>query len=195
MICIPYPGETECGDTWRIAHDGQRCTCMVADGLGHGPLAAQAAQAAAEAFENDPAGQPAAIMQRADLRMRETRGGAVAVCQVEYGKNLVRYCGIGNISGTLLSPDASRGLVSHNGIVGHNAHRIQETEYPWTEGSMLVMCSDGLQTRWRLSAYQGLRHRHPAVIAAVLFRDFQRGRDDVTVVLVSAPGGWTCTRN
>jgi hypothetical protein len=29
--------------------------------------------------------------------------------------------------------------------------------------------------------------RHPAIIAAVLFRDFSRGRDDATVVVVKLP--------
>jgi len=194
VVCVPYPGETECGDTWRIAQDDDRCSCLVADGLGHGPQAAEAAQAAAKEFGNDPHG-PGAMMRRADVCMRGTRGGAVAVSQIDYREERLRYAGIGNISGTVLAADSSRGLASHNGIVGHNAHRIQELEYPWTAGSVLVMCSDGLQTRWQIGPYAGLRFRHPAVIAAVLFRDFQRGRDDVTVLVVSPPGDWICSRN
>jgi hypothetical protein len=41
-----------------------------------------------------------------------------------------------------------------------------------------------LHTRWVLDAYPGLRHRHPSLIAGVLYRDFTRGTDDVTVVAV-----------
>jgi len=49
----------------------------------------------------------------------------------------------------------------------------------------LIMYSDGLQSRWNLQDYPGLVHRHPAVIASVLHRDFCRGRDDVTVLVVA----------
>ena len=37
------------------------------------------------------------------------------------------------------------------------------------------------------SAHAGLARRHPSLIAGVLYRDFTRGRDDVTVVAVTAP--------
>jgi hypothetical protein len=33
-----------------------------------------------------------------------------------------------------------------------------------------------------LDDYAGLVRRHPSVIAAVLYRDFSRNRDDVTVL-------------
>jgi hypothetical protein len=54
------------------------------------------------------------------------------------------------------------------------------------------MHSDGVSNRWSLDAHEGLIGRHPAVVAAVLLRDFGRGRDDATVVVVRsdrrAPG-------
>ena len=45
------------------------------------------------------------------------------------------------------------------------------------------MASDGLATRWDLERYPGLLAHHPAVVAGVLYRDFGRARDDVTVVV------------
>jgi hypothetical protein len=45
------------------------------------------------------------------------------------------------------------------------------------------MHSDGLATQWNLDQYPGLADRHPSLIAGVLYRDFARGRDDVTVVV------------
>jgi hypothetical protein len=47
------------------------------------------------------------------------------------------------------------------------------------------MHTDGLRTRWILSERPGLSARHPAVIAAVLHRDFLRGRDDATVLVLT----------
>jgi len=48
-----------------------------------------------------------------------------------------------------------------------------------------VMFSDGLQSRWNLRDYPGLIYRHPAIIAALLHRDYCRGRDDVTVLVLA----------
>ena len=45
-----------------------------------------------------------------------------------------------------------------------------------------MLYSDGLQTRWTLDKYPALAARDPALLAAVLYRDFSRGTDDITVV-------------
>ncbi len=74
-------------------------------------------------------------------------------------------------------------MVSHNGTAGHSAARIQEFHYPVPAGAIVVMFSDGLATQWDLQAYPGLRQRSASVIAGVLYRDFSRRRDDVTVVV------------
>jgi hypothetical protein len=114
--------------------------------------------------------------------MHGTRGGAVAVARIS-GPG-ARFAGVGNIAGSIVTPSVSRGLMSHNGTAGVRVRKVQELDYPWPEGGMLVMHSDGLQTRWSLDAYPGLAQRHPAVVAGLLYRDFTRGRDDVTVAVV-----------
>jgi hypothetical protein len=45
------------------------------------------------------------------------------------------------------------------------------------------MHSDGMTSRWDFAGYPGLKQRSPTVIASVLYRDYQRKRDDVTVVV------------
>ena len=73
-------------------------------------------------------------------------------------------------------------MVSQNGTVGYTIRKIQTYHYPWANDSLLLMHSDGLATHWNLDRYPGLRQRHPSLIAAVLFRDYKRPRDDVTVL-------------
>jgi hypothetical protein len=92
---------------------------------------------------------------------------------------------VGNIGASLISADKSRGLASHPGIVGGQYRKAQPFDYAHVNGHLLIMYSDGLQSRWNLQDYPGLVHRHPAVIASVLHRDFCRGRDDVTVLVVA----------
>jgi anti-sigma regulatory factor (Ser/Thr protein kinase) len=187
VICLPVKGETACGDTWRLASRPGRLSLMIADGLGHGPLASDAAEAAGAAFDADPFAAPRALIESAHTRMHGSRGGAVAAVALEGGT--VRFAGVGNVAGSLVSPAAGpKGLPSHNGIAGVQVRKVQEFDYPWPDGGMLVMHSDGLQTRWSLDAYPGAARRHPAVVAGLLYRDFARGRDDLTVAVVRRAG-------
>jgi hypothetical protein len=71
-----------------------------------------------------------------------------------------------------------------HGTVGHDLRKIQQFQYPWPAGALLVMNSDGLVSSWSLGRYPGLASRAPSLIAAILYRDFHRGRDDATVVVL-----------
>ena len=112
-----------------------------------------------------------------------TRGAAVAVSYIEPDKNRVRFAGLGNIAGAVTGGGKARFMISHNGTAGMEARRVQEFEYPLSVDSTLVMHSDGLNTNWTLDAYPGLAMRHPAIVAGILYRDANRGRDDVCVVV------------
>jgi hypothetical protein len=76
-------------------------------------------------------------------------------------------------------------MVSHNGTLGMSQRRMQQFEYRMDPGSLLVMHSDGVSTRWDLRHRADLINCHPAIIAGVLYRDFSRERDDVTVVVIA----------
>ena len=128
--------------------------------------------------------EPIALIESTHQALTRSRGAAVAVARVHQEQSLLKYSGVGNISGTLLDGAASRGLVSHNGTAGHLVPRVQQFDYACGERDVLVMHSDGLTSRWTLEQYPGLQAHHPSVIAGVLYRDFTRGRDDVTVVVV-----------
>ena len=185
-ICRPAPGETICGDAWRIAERDDTLTIMLVDGLGHGPLAANASDEALAAFDVDPFVPLTTLTQRADAKMRGTRGAAMAAAQINARSKTLKYIGVGNIAGhqRLDGEEKGRGLVSHNGTLGVQIRKLQEFDYPFPDQALLVMHSDGLQSRWSLEKYAGLSRQHPAVIAGVLYRDYTRGRDDVTVAAV-----------
>jgi anti-sigma regulatory factor (Ser/Thr protein kinase) len=189
VVCVPAPGETACGDTWRVASSAGRLSVLLADGLGHGPLASDAAEAGAAAHDADPFAGPAAILESAHQRMHGTRGGAVAVFDVDATSRAGRFAGVGNVAGSIVSGADSRGLFSHNGTAGVQVRKVQQFDYPWPPAGLLVMHSDGLQTRWSFDAYPGLAQRHPAVVAGLLYRDFARGRDDLTITVVRGREG------
>jgi hypothetical protein len=182
-ICLAVAGEIECGDAWRIAEQGDEIAIMVADGLGHGTLAAAASRAAAVCFSERPFEAPGEAMQRLHQVLSGGRGAAVACAILAPQRSKVVYAGVGNIAGSVLSGERSKGMVSHNGILGVQLLRRQQFEYDYNRGSRVVMHSDGMSARWSLGTYPGLSGHHAAVIAAVLYRDHARARDDVTVVV------------
>jgi hypothetical protein len=84
----------------------------------------------------------------------------------------------------LWTPARQQNLVSMNGTLGQVAAKPKEFSYPWPEGAILIAHSDGLQSRWSLDAHPGLAARDPSLVAAILYREFTRGRDDVTVLVL-----------
>lgn len=176
--------EKESGDAWAVEWPGGRPVALVADGLGHGRQAAEAARLAVEAFRRDAALPAVRILEAVHHALRPTRGAAVAVAEVTGAGPAVRYAGIGNISATLVGSQRVRKMVSLSGTAGHEARSIRSFDYDWPDDGLLLMHSDGLATHWELADYPGLAVHHPALVAAVLYRDHARRRDDVTVVVV-----------
>jgi anti-sigma regulatory factor (Ser/Thr protein kinase) len=183
-VTVPKAGEEVCGDAFAVAAARACPAVVVVDGLGHGVGAADAARLAVAAFESAPDLSPAAQVAAIHDALRGSRGAAVAVARIDPARGQLAYSGIGNVAGAIVSGTATRHLVSGNGTAGHSAGRINEFAYPWSDDALLVMHSDGLGSRWQIESYPGLPGRHPALVAGILYRDWSRGRDDVTVVAV-----------
>lgn len=181
-VSLPKPGEEACGDDWLAVERPGRLVLFVTDGLGHGPAAASAAHAAIAAARKHAAMKSHEIMEEVHGALRPTRGAAGALALLQPEKGLCNYCGIGNISACIRSAGMNRSMVSHNGILGHQVRKIQDFQYPFPASSLVVAHSDGIGTHWDLASYPGLEMRHPALVAAALYRDHCRGRDDATVV-------------
>jgi anti-sigma regulatory factor (Ser/Thr protein kinase) len=183
VISVPVKGEEVCGDGWGAKKTAESMLLMLVDGLGHGVLAAEAAREAERVFAQSQTDSPGSILQDAHDALKKTRGAAMAVASLKLDRGVVSFAGVGNIGASIISPEGSRGMASHNGTMGHQLHKVQEFTYPWNPSSLLVMHSDGLSTRWDLKPYPGIWNKHPALIAALLYRDFSRERDDVTVLV------------
>jgi anti-sigma regulatory factor (Ser/Thr protein kinase) len=183
-ICLPKSGESISGDAWGMESAQGRHTFLVADGLGHGPDAARASYAAVRVLEKHPKDDPAAMLEMCHRALAPTRGAAVAVACIAAAEEKGSFAGVGNIACVVQSGAGRRQLASHNGTVGHNLRRVQQFEFALPRGALLILHSDGLATHWNLAEYPGLAARHPGLVAGALYRDHERGRDDVTVIVV-----------
>jgi anti-sigma regulatory factor (Ser/Thr protein kinase) len=185
-VSTSAPGEAVSGDQWAITCKDDLLSLMVVDGLGHGVLAHEAAAQAVRVFIEHSTEQPANILERMHQALRNGRGAAIAVARCNLNSGEVIYAGIGNVAGVLVRADGQQnGLVSNNGTVGADHISVKEFRYEWKPGEAFVMHSDGLQTRWSMRDRPGLAACHPAIIAALLHRDYLRGRDDATIVVLS----------
>jgi anti-sigma regulatory factor (Ser/Thr protein kinase) len=182
-ISVAMKGEPVCGDGWQVLQRKESVLVIVADGLGHGIYASEASVAAIGILHPEEAGDLSDRLRAMHDGLRHTRGAAAAIAEIFVRPRLVKFAGIGNISGTIHRPGVTRHTVSLNGTLGHEARTFREYSYPWESDAMFVMHSDGLGTHWSLDNYRGLQQHHPAIVAAVLYRDFSRQRDDVTVVV------------
>jgi len=182
-ITLAAPGERVSGDGWELRVGDGRAAVVVADGLGHGPVAAEASDAGLAAFRANT-GAPSVLLERAHQTMRRTRGAAMAIADLDVdGAGLV-FAGAGNISGRLISGVEDRTLLSQHGTLGLQIRHLQDTRYAWPDHALVVLHSDGITSRWTLADDVGLLQCDPAVVAAWLLRDHARGRDDATVVVL-----------
>jgi anti-sigma regulatory factor (Ser/Thr protein kinase) len=183
-IGLPAPGEQVSGDGWGVRALDGRLLLMMADGLGHGPEAAEASDLALALFQRLPATSPAALLEDAHATMHSTRGAAVAIADIAAGAAQLVLAGAGNIVGRLISGIGDRSLLTQPGTLGVQMRRLQDSVHAWPEHAILVMHSDGIVSRWSLAGAAGLLQCEPIVIAGWILRDHCRGRDDATVVVV-----------
>ncbi len=188
VVGLPKPGEEISGDAWAWEGDDHRSLFLVTDGLGHGPAAASASSAAIRVFHDHQHQSPERIVEAAHAALKSTRGAVLAIAEIDFEQQTVRFAGIGNIAASISSATEHHNLMSYNGTVGHEVRKIHEFTYPWYGNGLLIMHSDGISTQWKLDRYPGLSQKHPSLIAGVLYRDFHRERDDVTVLVAKGTG-------
>ena len=180
-VSVAMPGQDVCGDSWSIDVNGVT-TYFVADGLGHGQDAADASVEAVRLFHRFSGHHVPTLLDYVHGGLRSTRGAAVSIARFDPVKRQVVFSGVGNVAGVLASDGRLRRMVTMPGTAGHNARKIQSFDYPF-EGGLIVLSSDGIGTSWNLNRYPGIQSAHPTLIAAILYRDFGRKRDDATVLV------------
>ncbi|MEO8855627.1 MAG: anti-sigma regulatory factor [Burkholderiaceae bacterium] len=183
-VAIAAPGEVVSGDAWALAIDDAQVAVIMADGLGHGPDAAIAAQAAMRVFERNPFAEPRSTLESAHVALHGTRGAAVCTALADAASGSIRLAGAGNVAMRVLSGISDRTLLSQHGTVGLQMRRTEEVRGEWPAHASMVIHSDGIQKRWLAAVIVPVLARDPVLAACLLVRDFCRGRDDVSIVIL-----------
>ena len=184
VVCLAVPPETVSGDAWGVAADHDVLSVIVADGLGHGPLAGEAAQAAIHSFAQDPFAPLATQLQSSHRALQGTRGAAVLTVRVD--GPVLEFCGAGNVMGRVFSGISDQAVLGQHGTVGVQIAKPIPSSLTRPEYAALVLYSDGITSRWKPQDYVALLGRDASLMAASILWHNTRNRDDATVVVIKA---------
>ena len=116
-VSVAIAGESVCGDAWTLNIERDGFSALIADGLGHGHFAAQAASAAiaAAALGTSRTGC-AKRLEVVHDGLRHTRGAAAAIVEVALPRGLVTFAGVGNIGAAIVDngSDPSGGVAQRH---------------------------------------------------------------------------------
>jgi anti-sigma regulatory factor (Ser/Thr protein kinase) len=173
------------GDSMVVCQWSGHALAGVIDGLGHGPLAQRAAQAARDYVENHFDRPFEELFRGAGRACRATRGVVMALARFDLDRHKVVIAGIGNVGVRLLGGARPFRPVVRRGIVGQSAAPEPLTvEAPWTAASALVMHSDGVEPLWAQEPMKEWLASPPALQAQGLLARYGRLDDDATVLVV-----------
>ncbi|GAA4463499.1 serine/threonine protein kinase [Nibrella saemangeumensis] len=183
-LLVPKPGETLCGDGCSVKLMPGHIKLFLGDGLGHGPEANAAVQAAIKAFRLCPDHRPIDIIRHIHRSVNKTRGLVGSVVVYDTQTRQWTWCGVGNISTRLSGPMITKNFLPYNGIIGMNLpHTMNDHVLPLERGQLLVMCSDGLQSRWDHLKYPFILRYDLTILAAALYKDYARQTDDSSLFI------------
>lgn len=181
-----YQRGPENGDAFIVCQWENCALAGVIDGLGHGPFAQRAAQAARRYVELH-FDQPLDHLFRGVGRAcRATRGVVMALTRFDLDHQRLSIASVGNIETRLITETGRFNPVVRRGIVGLNAPDPVCCEQPWTPKSLLIMHSDGLRSHWGWEEFRDLAPEAPDFIAQRLLAALGKTEDDATV-LVARP--------
>jgi serine/threonine protein phosphatase PrpC len=208
----PFPGETANGDGYllavleadgsigqlvsspRLPSDESQETCLdigdeetllvaVVDGIGHGPVAAEATRVIIECIERHLTEDLGSLVKACHQDARSSRGATVALARVRPVPRKLELLAVGDVRAWLMEPRCeTKEFVSVRGLVGYQIESrllIQSAELP--RGGYIALASDGLVGD--LAPGDSLPTGSPVDLAQRLVKDSATDRDDVTIVV------------
>jgi serine/threonine protein phosphatase PrpC len=174
-----YAGETVCGDAYAVVR-GVRTLIALADGLGHGPAAAEAAESFCRFVADRPGSGLRQLLEQASEEIAKTRGAVAALLRIDRSRGEIEFAGIGNIEVQAVSREPIR-PISAAGIVGRRIRKLQVFRYRIHRGDLLIAYTDGISSRFSLGDYAELEEQ---ALADKVLADHGKLHDDATCVVI-----------
>lgn len=184
IVFRPKAGQYVSGDAYLIADLGGVYLAAVADGLGSGEDAAQAARRAI-AIVGENVWEPLpAILRRCHQALHNTRGAVMGILRIEGQSRRVSYAGVGNIDLRSRSASGFQPINAY-GILGSRLPEVRACEGVYTPGDLFVLSSDGITRQFNLDRLPMRAGLSPQMLAEQIAASFSRTEDDVTVLVMT----------
>ncbi len=182
LVC--KPGEQVCGDGAAVKYTDKYVKLFLGDGLGHGKEANTAVNEAIRCFETGRESDPVELMRSINTGVKRTRGLVAAAAVYSFDEKKWSICGVGNINTRVHHPSATKTYMAYNGIIGLNVPNTMKAQDVNNEnGQVLIMCSDGIRTKWDVARYPGILKYDLSMLAAAIYKDHARRTDDMSVLV------------
>lgn len=182
-LLLPKPGETECGDGFYFKQSKDQIKLFLGDGLGHGKEAALAVRTAIDAFKLCAEESPVENIRYLNNSVKRTRGLVGTLAFLNFKERTWKVAGVGNIMSRFYGMTQQKLHNPYNGIIGLNIpNTMKDQEIPYEPGQLLLMCSDGMRTKWDISRFPGILRYDLGVLNTALLKDYARNTDDMSIV-------------
>ncbi|MFY0310527.1 SpoIIE family protein phosphatase [Leisingera sp. D0M16] len=146
-------GCTACGDGYLLRRDGGRLLAALADGVGSGAEARDAASACLQELAAGSVRGIAELFEAAHRRLQGSRGAALAVALIDPDQAAVEWAALGDVEGVIcpLRPDCkdSSTVMQKGGTLGVHFPGVFCQTQKFPPQHVLVFASDGVSRRFR----------------------------------------------
>lgn len=185
----PHPREMMCGDVTMIARREGHIRVAIADGLGHGPQAREAAEVTIRWLRASAGERLEDAVLAAHENAASTRGATLGIAELDLKTQTVTATTVGNVrvgifqnTGRLWSPCGVDAVLGHGRGSSHGKLdvRVEKSQLP--PGGLLLLFSDGLGNHLRLPL---TRPQSLEDLSAQLFASYVVPTDDASLLMVS----------
>jgi negative regulator of sigma-B (phosphoserine phosphatase) len=181
--------EAQSGDLHVVSAFPDGALVALIDGLGHGPKAAAAAEAAATVLDANAAAPVLDLLQRCHAGLRKTRGAVMTLASFDARLSCMTWAGVGNVDAALLRAggrwNGNAAIALRGGVVGFQLPPLRADTLIVAPGDTLVMATDGIHSGFT----EGLpMDRPPPEMAQHILDRFAKDSDDAHVVVARYRG-------
>ncbi len=144
------PGESICGDLHLVKPVDKGVLVAVADGLGHGKPAAEAAELAIDVAAQCAYEPLIRVLEHCNQRLSRTRGAVMSLAFFNALDSTMAWLGVGNVEGLLMRPvldgkHIDESLVLSAGVVGVRLPPLRAAVLQIAPRDTLIFATDGIR--------------------------------------------------
>lgn len=185
------PGEAISGDLHLVKPLEHGVLVAVADGLGHGRPAAEAARLALKAADEYSQKPLVQMVEYSNRQVHETRGAVMTLAFFNALDDSLQWVGVGNVEGVLVRSRAEgtptkESLFLFQGILGAHLPPLRAGVLKIGPGDTLVLATDGIHRGFgeEMDLFE-----KPEMTAQGILTRYGLGTDDALVLVATYRGG------